>query len=365
MNGRQSRILRRSRPALLWSLFFFLGGQVIAGRLLYQRHPDLFDPEFHLRLHDLESRLAEVPGRPLALAVGSSRIACGLRPAWADDAHTPGGTEAVLFNFGMLGGGPVRERMVLHRLLRTGVRPKWLFVEVWAPMLLQEGFFHEEPRIFRQELYWPDLTVIARLYDRTGESLRRLLETTLAPLVHYRQPLLARYADCLMPPSFWAEQNREGWAGLDDSGWLTPHERPNAAGFALLLEYGKSVTKPLLDDFRVSAISDRALRDLLAECQANGIQPILFLMPEPEALRSWYPPATRAALTAYLRCLARDGRMPVIDAAAWCGDDEFADSCHLTSAGARSFSARFGRQVYCPLIAGQPLPCDVLLRDSP
>src|SRR5579864_2127963 len=80
MHDGRRRIRSQARPALLWTLFFFVAGHLAIGLYLHRRHPEFFDPEVTLRMRKLPARLAEAPGRPLALAVGSSRLVLGLRP---------------------------------------------------------------------------------------------------------------------------------------------------------------------------------------------------------------------------------------------------------------------------------------------
>jgi hypothetical protein len=364
MHDKGGRSRGKSRAALLWTLVCFLAGQAVLGLHLYRRHPEMCDPEFNFRLRDLKARLTEAPGRPLALVLGSSRPAFGFRPASARDQGAAANPEPVLYNFGMLGAGPVRERMLLRRLLRSGIKPDWLFVEVWTPFLPQRGFFGEEHLVFGRDMYWPDVPVMSRLYHRAWEAFGNVFEQTLAPAVHYRTRLLDRYAPFLLPPFASMELGFGdlAWAKLDGSGWEpSPFDRPDAAGFATQLEQGANLTRPLLNDFSISAVADNALRDLLEECRTHGIRTALFVMPEHSTLRSWYPPATQAELTAFLRGLGDDYQTPVIDARAWCADEDFTDYCHLRPQGARAFSERFGREVYRPLLEGRPLAKDILL----
>jgi hypothetical protein len=357
-------IRRKSRAVLIWTLAFFVAGQFALGLFVYLRHPEMCDAEFRIRLRDLRARLAEAPGRPLAMIVGNSRTAMGFRPASAGKIASPNGREPVLFNFGMLGAGPVRERMVLRRVLQSGVKPDWLFVEVWAPFLLQRGFFQEEHNIFGRDMYWEDVPVMSRLYRRRWDAFTNVVEATLSPGVHYRTSLLGRYAPFLIPPmaSTSLDCGELSWEKLDGAGWLSsPFDRPGPDGFAVLMENAKRLTKPLLDEFQVSAVSDRALCDLLDECRTKSIRVALIILPEHSTLRGWYPPATRAALTAYLLRLGATYHAPVIDARTWCGDEEFGDYCHLLPIGARSFSERFGREVYRPLLQGHALADAILL----
>jgi hypothetical protein len=366
MHDAPRRIHNKSRSALIWTLAFFLAGQAALGLFVYLRHPEMCDAEFQIRLRDLRARLAEAPGRPLAMVVGSSRTAMGFRPASARNTAAIGKPEPVLFNFGMLGAGPVRERMVLRRVLRNGVKPAWLFVEVWAPFLLQRGFFCEENYIFERDMYWEDVPVMSRLYRRRWDAFTNVFEAAVSPAVHYRTSLLGRYLPFLVPPlsSVSLDFGELAWEKLDGAGWLpSPFERPGPDDFDAAMENGKKLTKPLLDEFQISEVSDRALRDLLDECRAQGIRAALLILPEHSTLRGWYPSAARAALAAYLRRLGDAYHAPVIDARSWCGDEEFVDYCHLQPVGARSFSERFGREVYRPLLQGRPLADALLLHD--
>jgi hypothetical protein len=361
MHNTRRRIRSQARPALVWTLVFFLGGHLILGLYLHRRHPDLCDPEFGFRLRDLKARLAESPGRPLALAVGSSRFAFGLRPASITGAA--GELDPVLFNFAMLGTGPVGERMVLHRVLGMGIRPKWLFVEVWAPFLPQMGFSNEETIVFRRDLYWSDVPTVARLYHRRGEAIGRVFAENVAPALHYRIGLLSRIAPALVPPILTsdAEFNDLLRSKLDPSGWMPfPADHSDPAGLALHVERARRMTKPLFDEFRVSDISDKALHGLLEECRANDIRVAFVLMPEHSVLRQWYPPM-QSELTTYLRRLSEDYRAPVVDARSWCGDEDIPDCCHLSPRGAHTFSDRFGREVYQALLLGRPIAKSILL----
>ena len=78
--------------------------------------------------------------------------------------------------------------------------------------------------------------------------------------------------------------------------------------------------------------------------------------------RSWYPPAVRSEIDAYLAGLSREYAVPVIDAHAWVGDGVFADGHHLLPAGADAFTERFGRDALQPLLEGRAGPAQALWR---
>lgn len=362
MHDRRRRIRSQARPALLWTLLFFVAGHLAVGLYLHSRHPEFFDPEVSLRMRKLPQRLAETPGRPLALAIGSSRIVLGLRPEAVMEQMKNDPDQAVLFNFSMLGVGPVGQRLLLHRLLQKGIEPKWLFVEVWPPILTQSFPFTEEIRTFRHDVVWSDVRIIARLYHRGWEAAGQVIAETLAPLVQYRETVLRHYAPSLLSPAL--QQLADGGFekhlqyNLDAFGWVRFDLWPS------LLHHDRArlVYKGLFDNFSVSTVSDRALRGMLEECRAHDIRVVFLLMPDHSLVRGWYTSMQHRILP-YLRRLSAEHDAPIVDARAWHADDDIPDCTHLSAKGAQAFSERFGRDVYRPLVQGRPLPPDVLLRE--
>jgi hypothetical protein len=363
MHNRRHRLRSQARPALLWTLLVFLGGNLALGLHLSRRHPEFFDPEMSMRLNRLPKRLAEAPGRPLALALGSSRIVMGFRPASVMEQAPPSDPQPVLFNFGMLGIGPVGERLVLHRLIQKGIRPKWLFLEVYAPFLTQSSPFIEEPRTFSHDFYWSDVPIIARLYHRRWEAVGQVIEQTMTPLFFYREAILSHYAPAVAPPTlvqlFSHSMDLCLTHRLDDFGWVDYDIQMGDVH----QDAARRVTKPMFDHFAISPLSDRALHDLLAECRAHDIQVLFLLMPEHSLVRGWYP-SMQHKLLPYLRQLSAENHAPIIDTRTWQPDKDIPDCCHLSPQGAHSFSERFGREVYRPLVQGRPLPKEVLLDEG-
>jgi hypothetical protein len=346
----------------VWTLLFFLAGNLIVGLYLHRRHPEFFDPEVSMRLRKLPARLAEAPGRPLALAVGSSRFVMGLRPQSVMEQMKGDPNSPLLFNFSMLGAGPVGQRLVVHRLLQKGIEPKWLFVEVWAPILTQQFPFIEEIRTFRRDVYWADVPILGALYHRGGEALGQVIAESLTPLLQYRDIVLRHYAPSLLHPLLRincdAGFEKHLQYHLDDFGWVEYdiHDDGNQADGAR--QHGK----PLFDHFFISDVADRALRDMLDECRAHNIQVCFLLMPEHSMVRSWYG-SIQDRFIPYLLRLSADNHAPIVDARAWQPDEDIPDCSHMSPKGARAFSERFGREVYRPLLQGRPLPQDVLLRE--
>src|SRR5262245_35057177 len=113
---------------LAWGLAVFVGAQLALAAAIEQWRPEWRDPEYGTKRRLLHALLAEQPDRPLLLVLGSSRTDAGLRPDRLPDV-LPG--SPVVFNFSLVGSGPFKELLCLHRLLAEGIRPQWLIVECW------------------------------------------------------------------------------------------------------------------------------------------------------------------------------------------------------------------------------------------
>ena len=114
------------------------------------------------------------------------------------------------------------------------------------------------------------------------------------------------------------------------------------------LEFARRHYAPALNHFHITPVADRALRELLTLCRQHGIAPLLLLMPEGTEFQSWYPPAGRAEIDAYLTRVKDEFDIPLIDARSWLPDTAFFDSHHLHPAGATAFTQRFARELSVP-----------------
>jgi hypothetical protein len=306
--------------------------------------PDLTDPEFGRRLALLEARLRESGDRPLLLLVGSSRCVCAFRPEILPPVRTASGRRALVFNFAHSGSGPVLNLILVDRLLRKDVHPRWLFVEVMPPYLCYEG-------LFQRILQVGDLPAVAcctAAVRRYGKNLLQRLAGGLGgpqPLAHYYAPA-------------WFPGPRSPHYFLGPLGGLEgPRRVPPAAEIDWLTAVAYNQYQHCLHDFRIARTADRALRALLDRCRRQRIRVALLLMPEGSAFRNWYPPRSRRLVDAYLADLSRAYRVPVIDARRWLPDGQFADSHHVLPAGADAFTRRFGREALVPLLGhGGQLP---------
>jgi hypothetical protein len=312
-----------------------------------------------LRLRTLQKRLADNPGAPLVLVLGSSRTMNGLSPAHmplALDGNIP---TPVVYNFALPGSGSVRELMAFRRLRAAGITPDYLLLESWPVLWPEDGAFAERHLIAEDELRWTDLTVLSRYLPGKLDFFARALKGNLVPLVSYRSRLLHAGAGCLLPHELDQGLSREDddWTCGDGTGWL-PYRKIPADGAAQRREVNKGllVAAPLLNPLRIAPDSDRALHELLDDCRAAGIKTALFLMPEHSECRRWYTPQTHIVVRDYLQRVSAAYAIPVFDARDWAPDEHFADFCHLMPCGAAPFSQRFAREVLRPWLRSEPRP---------
>jgi hypothetical protein len=335
---------RSARRTIAWCLGGLLVGQLVLAVTLERWRPDLRDPEYGYKLLALRKRLAENPGRPLVLALGSSRTAQAVRP----DRLVPTSGEAPLvFNFGLTAHGPVREMLALYRLLNDGIRPTAVLLEQTPLMLPFGGVGIDTPPLERQT--WADLRQLRTVGPPEAMTTRWLADRA-ASSYSCRFPILSRYAPWFVP---WSRRESHVWDNTDGWGWLnvpvldTPDAVRRLTG-QVVANHHEAMSK-----FCVSTKSERATRMMLKRCEADGIAVTVVLMPESTEVRACYTPAAEEALHQYLSRLHVEYRIAVVDGRDWCPDSAFRDGHHLAPAGADVFTDRFGRDVL-PHLTGGP-----------
>lgn len=354
------------RRALFWGLLVFAGVQAALSAYLNKR-PEFCSADFGMRLATLRQRLAENPGTPLVLVLGSSRTQNGLSSAHMSLTVDQGRVKPVVFNFAFAGSGSIRELMAFRRLRSAGIKPDWLLVETWPAQWPEKGTFEERAIIVQEQLFWSDFAVLLRYLPGKLDLWTWAFKGNLLPLATYRSRWIhSAGAGFLLPrrqDRNLAEEKKD-WIPPDGTGWVPHGNLPaNAEAFRRAVAKGVKATAPLLNPLYISPKSDRALRDLLAECRAAGIKIALFIMPEHSECRQLYSPRTHARVRHYLTALSEEYCLPVFDLRDWSPDEHFADFCHLAPWGVQAFSRRFGRDVLQPWLNGEPLDRDILLHE--
>ena len=325
----------RARLVLLSAGIWFVAAQAGLLGLVEHWDPFLRDPQYGSRLALLRRRLAEAPGRPLVLFMGTSRTLNGVRPSLL-----PAGP-VVAFNFGQAASGPLRQVLTLRRLLREGIRPAHVYLEVLPAQCCAGG----EAEILLDQRWpglddWPAL----RHYWPASHSRWRWWRERLLPCVGLRDRLLGRLLPCVVPN--WARPWRTDALVTEDDGYFGYGNDLSGEALVRWQARVRASAAPHLRAFRIDAEADRALRHFLSLCRKEHLPVTLLLLPEGSVCRGWYSPLALARLVSYLDGLREQFGVEVVDARRWVGDDGFSDSVHLLPRGANVFTRRFGREVY-------------------
>lgn len=308
-------------------------------RLALDSHPPMVDPEYGRRLASLREHLRhKPPGQPVVVLIGSSRVAMGVRPdrMWAD--LPPDQRPALCTNFGMCGANPVVERVCLARLLRDGVRPSLVVVEVWPP-LLSRAYYREVGcrflEAYADRLRGPDMMAVAAALPDPKASRGRSVAREMFPWSAHRRTVLLEWAPWAAPPATRLDPT---YRHLDEWGWLrleTYQAHPPETEYRARVEEAAGFTRRHLDPFDPCPEMTRPLRELLEVARGHGIRTAFVLMPDPPAVRAVYrsvPAGER--IRADLHQLGGEFGTAVLDGRDWLGDEWFADGSHLTPAGA-------------------------------
>jgi hypothetical protein len=331
-----------ARQTLAWGAAWFVLLHLALVGFLEWKHPEFLDPKYGCRLTQLRTRLRHAPGHRLVVALGTSRAEQGFRPGLLTRLRGEGGP--VVFNLARGGSSPLLHLVTLQRLLADGARPDGVLLEFFPPSLVEP-----EAGVTLPKTALRDFPVLCR-YPVSRETYADFLRDRALLWHTYRSSLLAHWAPAgLLPRGRWVERLWDPWGGEWQalSEGVTPQQRRDLTADARRRYFRK------LQDFRIAAGADRALRALLVLCCEQGIGVVLFLMPESSEFRSWYPPLAQERLSAYLASLRRDHGASLIDARCWFPDDDFWDGHHLLRDGAAAFTQRIAAETLSSLSAEQ------------
>ena len=171
-----------ARNEVVWTLIGFLLFALAFVVVMDVWFPFWTDREYAARRQIVLDRKRNFPERPILAVLGSSSVGAGFNPEVMGPVCDCNGQRVTVINYSHLGAGPRMNLIQLHRLLRDGVVPRYLLVEV-VPALL-----HHEPMIL-SELSLADIEVCRPYWNDTN---------LLAKAAEYRMTALSRYrVNCL------------------------------------------------------------------------------------------------------------------------------------------------------------------------
>jgi hypothetical protein len=340
---------RRHRNTLAWSLAGMVGVQLALAIGIEHCWPAIRDPDFHEIEAIIRSRTAAARGRPLVVALGSSRTQMALAPARLNRSSAV--SDPIVINAAVAGGGPMMHQVILRRILAMGVRPQLVFIEAMPMSLSARAGAPVEERQRDQGRY--TVEEIALLWQYYAEHHRLCYPWVVAralPALRYRGELCEA-----LQIDFASARVRAGEPTRDRFGWLAcPKDYSDAEIAARTCEnlqtYSPALTQPTLAPGAV-----HALYDVVQLCLDSRIAVALIVPPEGSAFRS-YAPAVEERQMHAVRVLARELDVPLIDARTWVEDSGFWDGHHATPQGAAQYTERFAHEALAPQLARtQPL----------
>jgi hypothetical protein len=345
---------RSARVAVAWFVAASLGlsgATLLAADVLC---PAIRDPEYGRRASALHARLAENPGRPLVLVVGSSRVGAGVCPAAWESVRpaNPARPDPLLFNLGRAGAGPVVQLMMLRRVLAEGVRPAVVLLEYWPPLLNHEHA-PEFLRIPPEHVFPADLPLVRDYWRDGGEFERRAWRSRLNPVFSLKRTLMLQVAPEWLP---WPKRTEMVWANLDPWGWLPGLDLPaeGSAERERWLTKWEPIFRPQLRTFAVSEPADRALREAVSLARQHGAAVGFVYLPESSEFRGWYSRKAQRAMREHFAKLTAALGVPAIDARDWVRDGHVGDGFHLTRLGAEEFTRKLAPALVAALPGGKP-----------
>ena len=340
----------RSRSALLAGLLAFAALQAGLAVAVEGWLPELRDPFYVYKAARLRRRLATSRPRPLAVVmVGSSRTTFALKggdvePRLGEEVGEP----VALYNFGLIGAGPLTELLTLRRLLADGVRPDLLLVEI-HPCLLAGDVPWEVRRLTAGRVYRREISFLARYGAPRRELRRDWWLSEAVPWYALRFALVSRTVPSRLP---W-QLRQDLFRAADNSGWVeSPLPPPTPEVRRRALDQARREYYATLQNFRLGTGPCQAVREILETCGREHIAAALVWVPEGPVFRGWYTPQAEAQTRAFLKECHRTYGVPLVDAREWVPEEEFSDSHHLRPPGARRFTERLAREALPPLVRG-------------
>jgi hypothetical protein len=339
----RARWRRKHRAAAFWLLGAFAASQLALAVWIDQDAPAVRDPEYVLLEGMLRERMAENPGKPAGMFIGSSRVAHGF-----DAARAKGANDAVVFNFGVPGSGPYFQTIMLDRMAASGLRTDILFLELLHPFFNAAAVRSLDHSLLDGARLTYGEAVGLWSYGKRSKSgpLRRWFYARALPIRRHQAELrdlvgLDEYQPGQRPPSPYDPIDRFGYRP-----WIKDPKE-----WAGLTALAHRQYDPFYADFRLDPAPWGRMLATIDRARAAGTSVVVILMPEGSEFRGLYSPECRAGVEDMIRRLREEIGVTVVDGRDWLPDSAFHDQHHLKPKGAKAFADRFRTDALEPALA--------------
>ena len=271
------------------------------------------------------------PDRPLVLVLGTSRTLNSFDPSamgFPNEARAHRWRSSA----GMAGAWPIHYRLNLQRYRAAGIRPGAVLVELLPAALSRADGADALCAEFAPRLTAADLRRLTPYLDDPARLYWRWALKRANSWHALRWVVISRLAPDWQPTQL-DDPNRNT---LDAYGFTKywhdtvpdDERRRNLEKVAVGYQFAAG-------HIAVSEPSERALRELVADCRAAGIPIAFFITPESPTFRTWYTPESRAAMAAFARVLSVELGCPVFEAPTDYREEDFADGHHMLAPAAK------------------------------
>jgi hypothetical protein len=333
---RSERFTGRARWTVLTAVVAFLLMQAALRLTIDHWRPEMREPTFEIKYRHLTRRI-EQHSEPPAVVVflGSSITAQGIDAQQVEaPASAAWNRPVVSYNLGTNGGGPYTNLMYLQRLLRRGVRPSLVVIELSPLAIDDREIALDLKRLTPEVLEYSDLTTAER-YSMQEDLRKDWWQCNLMPAYGHRQGILNHSARLLVPfkeqTQLWKDADAHGFQGRDPF---------SSEQYQRNLPEIEARFKERLANYKLDPVAVTILDEMSTLLVKERIATVLVRMPEGPLMRSYYAAAAKPQLQGAFAALAKAHHALLIDANDWLGDEHFRDSYHLHRDGARVFTQR-------------------------
>lgn len=311
-----------------------------------------------VRFPDLYRNLAYVkaqPTTPTVVCLGSSRFGSFLHgqdmTRWL--RRLTGDRHVWVFNASVTGGDALSSEGTLREMLRSGLRPRYVLIEMCPPAIAQHNPWSEQ--FMRRQLHWSDIPTHAADLVRERQLLR-LVQLRLLPLYGYRERICREVTGAWT--RWWEKQPTEPTpapnvddAPADALDWdKIIVKGPERDDYRDVSQSALAYLHRVMSDYRPGGTLVAALERLVVLCRSNGIEPILVGVPVTSSFRQAVTSDMEASYRAFLAQFCRTHGCRFVDYYAALPDSLFLDYHHATDSGANRFGHQLTTEVLAPAL---------------
>lgn len=333
-HSKRAKTKRKAIVGLLWLGGIILAAQVFILLLTNVFARDFWDSQYAQKDDFLQARMAEKPGKPVWLVIGSSRILDGVDAGLMNGPDSP-----VVFNFGLGGADLLREYICLRRAIADGIKPQRVGIEVIGAFMHSnlDGFVTNQTLAIR--LRPSELDCIDEYSSAPAVTKAFWWESRLNP--GYKLAVRLPSHPMRSFPRFWLGDKPP----YDKWGWWRYEVRPLDAAYQKRLDDERGPYEALVKNFEVSQKYDATLHKILALCKSHNINVFLLRMPESPEFRKFYNADANQKIDAYLNKITKESGVALVDANLWIAEEGFFDGHHLNGNGAEEFTRRLAEEL--------------------